>query len=93
MTFNNQAQQKSLEAKVVSLEDEIKRLTAKSAEQQQLLEQERLSYAQDKKALEDTIVDITNAEASSRTDQATRENDLREQMERMKVSPFLIAKG
>ena len=51
-----------------------------------MLDKERTAYIQDKKALEDTIVDITNAEANSRNDQAARESDIREQMKRLKVS-------
>ena len=58
----------------------------KNTELQQTLDRERAAFAQDKKMLEDTIVDITNAEASSRTEQASRESELREQMERAKAS-------
>jgi nucleoprotein TPR len=50
------------------------------------MEKERATFAADKKTLEDTIIDITNAEASSRTDQATRDAEIREQAERAKAA-------
>lgn len=50
------------------------------------MEKERAAFAADKRTLEDAIVDITSAEANSRTDQATRDSELREQAERAKVS-------
>ena len=50
------------------------------------MEKERAAFAADKKTLEDTIVDITNAEANSRTDQASRDLELREQAERAKAA-------
>ncbi|KAL5512816.1 hypothetical protein ACEPAG_3082 [Sanghuangporus baumii] len=81
-----EAERKALEEKVSSLQDEMTRLNTKNDELQQTLEKERETYAQDKKMLEDTIVDITNSEMSSRTDQTSRENEIREQMERAKVA-------
>ena len=64
----------------------LHRLTDKSNETQQTLEKERTAYAQDKKLLEGTIVSITQSEMSSRSDQASREREIREQMERAKAS-------
>ncbi|KAL5482794.1 MLP1_9 [Sanghuangporus weigelae] len=81
-----EAERKALEEKVSSLQDEMTRLNTKNGELQQTLEKEREAYAQDKKMLEDTIVDITNIEMSSRTDQTSRENEIREQMERAKAA-------
>ena len=45
------------------MQDEISRLTARNKETQQTLERERATFAQDKKLLEDAIVDITNSES------------------------------
>ncbi|KAL5524681.1 MLP1_8 [Sanghuangporus sanghuang] len=81
-----EAERKALEEKISSLQDEITRLNTKNGELQQTLEKERETYTQDKKMLEDTIVDITNAEMTSRTDQTSRENEIREQMERAKAA-------
>ena len=76
------AEAKSVEGRIASMQQEIDRINAKNGELQQALEKEKVA----RKALEDTIVDITNAEANSRTDQASRENDIREQMERAKAA-------
>ncbi|KAH8108682.1 TPR/MLP1/MLP2-like protein-domain-containing protein [Phellopilus nigrolimitatus] len=68
------------------MQGELNRLNERNADLQQTLERERAAFAQDKKTLEDTIVDITNAEMNTRTDQASRESDVREQMERAKAA-------
>ncbi|KAI5123451.1 hypothetical protein M0805_008822 [Coniferiporia weirii] len=81
-----EAQQKSLDDKIGSLQEELDRLNGKNADLQQTLERERAAFNQDKKTLEDTIVDITNAGMNSQADQASRESDVREQMERAKVA-------
>ena len=81
-----QTERKSLEERISSLQDEMSRLTAKSKETRQTLEKERAAYAEDKRLLEDAIVDITHSEVSSRSDQASREKEIREQMERAKAS-------
>ena len=80
------AERKSLEERISSLQDEMSRLTAKSKETQQTLEKERAAYVEDKRLLEDAIVDITHSEISSRRDQASREKEIHEQMERAKAS-------
>ena len=81
-----QTERKSLEERISSLQDEMSRLTAKSKETRQTLEKERAAYAEDKRLLEDATVDITHSEISSRSDQASREKEIREQMERAKAS-------
>lgn len=80
-----EGQQKSLEGQIGSLQEEINRLNAKNVELQQLLEKERAAFTQDKKMLEDTIVDITASEANQRSDQAAHEKEIREQMECARV--------
>ena len=82
----SKAERKSLEERISSLQDEMSRLTAKSKETRQTLEKERAAYAEDKRLLEDAIVAITHSEVSSRSDQASREKEIREQMERAKAS-------
>ena len=69
-----------------NLHGEISRLTAKSKEAQQTLEKERAAYAQDEKLLKGTIVCITQSEMSSRSDQASRGEEIRGQVERAKAS-------
>ena len=75
----------SYEERSSTLQEDLETLNVKNTELQQTLDRGRAAFAQDKKMLEDTIVDITYAEASSRTEQASRESELREQMERAKV--------
>ena len=53
------------------MQEEINRLNGKNNEIQQTLEKERAAYAQDKKLLEDTIIDITTSEANSRCHEAS----------------------
>ncbi|KAL5511024.1 hypothetical protein ACEPAG_3743 [Sanghuangporus baumii] len=91
-----ETEQKALEEKVSSLQDEMTRLNTKNNGLQQMLEKERETNTQDKKMPEDVIVDITNSEMSSRTDQTSRENEIQEQMEcakatEEKYSPEIVA--
>ena len=85
-----QTQSKALEGRLASMHDEVKRLTEKNSELQQTLESERASFVQDKKTLEETIVEITESQVNAQTDQTSRESEVREQMERVKVSSFVI---
>lgn len=75
---------------MASMHDEVKRLAEKNSELQQTLESERASFVQDKKTLEETIVEITESQVNAQTDQTSRESEVREQMERVKVSSFVI---
>lgn len=68
------------------MQDEVKRLADKNSELQQTLESERTQFLQDRKTLEETIVEITENQMTARTDQTSREGEVREQMERVKVS-------
>ena len=81
-----ESQQKMLNDEISTLKGELEAAKTKHDELQQTLEKERASFVQDKKMLEDTIVEITNAEMSTRSDQALRESAVREQQERAKAA-------
>jgi nucleoprotein TPR len=57
----------------------------KHHELQQSLEAERVAWLNDKKTLEDTIVDMSVLEKHSQGDRTLRENAIQEQEERVKV--------
>jgi nucleoprotein TPR len=44
-----------------------------------------MAWTNDKKTLEDTIVDMSTSEKSSENDRTSRENEVRQQEERAKV--------
>ena len=67
------------------LQEELNRANEKAVELQKSLDAERETFAQDKRTLEDAIVDITNAESSSRADSSAREVELRQLEERARV--------
>ena len=79
-----------MEETVSSSRRELDTLSESQRELSLTLEKERSDFARDKKILEDTIVDITNAEMNSRNDQASRQSEVREQEQRAKVclTPF-----
>ncbi|OCH84090.1 hypothetical protein OBBRIDRAFT_808494 [Obba rivulosa] len=58
----------------------------KYAQLQEAFENERIAWANDKKMLEDTIVDMSTSERHSESDRASRENELRQQEERAKAA-------
>lgn len=80
-----QSEQRALNDRLLSLQEKINELDKKNSELGDHLEKERAMFAQDKRDLEETILDITNSAVSSRSDQATRESEVREQMERAQV--------
>lgn len=64
---------------------ELAHLTAKHNDLQKTLETERTAWTNDKKTLEDTIVDMSTSEKHSDSDRTSRENEVRQQEERAKV--------
>lgn len=55
---------------------------------QKSFEAERTAWINDKKTLEDTIVDLSNSEKSSESDRSSREQEFRNLEERAKVCSF-----
>lgn len=54
---------------------------------QKRYEDERVAWTNDKKTLEDTIVDLSTSEKVSENDRTSRESEVKQQEERAKVSP------
>jgi nucleoprotein TPR len=61
-------------------------MTTKCNDLQKSLETERIAWTNDKKVLEDTIVDLGTSEKVSENDRTSRETEVRQQEERAKVT-------
>jgi nucleoprotein TPR len=68
------------------LNEELSQLKTKHSELQRNIETERALWLNDKKTLEDTIVDMSTSEKHLETDRTLRESTARELEERAKVS-------
>jgi hypothetical protein len=80
-----QLEYKALQDKLRSVEEDVRQSTDKFSELQRTFESERLVWTNDKKTLEDTIVDLSTSERTSETDRTTRESEVRQQEERALV--------
>ncbi|KAG2144206.1 hypothetical protein DEU56DRAFT_790720 [Suillus clintonianus] len=78
----NELEYKALQDKLRSVEDDLRQSAGKFSELQRTFESERLVWTNDKKTLEDTIVDLSTSEKTSETDRTSRENEVRQQEER-----------
>jgi nucleoprotein TPR len=78
----NELEYKALQDKLRSVEEDVRQSTDKFSELQRTFESERLVWTNDKKTLEDTIVDLSTSERTSETDRTTRESEVRQQEER-----------
>ncbi|KAI0338862.1 hypothetical protein BDW22DRAFT_1362157 [Trametopsis cervina] len=76
----------ALLAQLEAIQRELTQANQSNTELKETLSTERSAWAQDKKMLEDTIVDITTSERSSDSDRASRENEVRELEERAKAA-------
>ena len=75
-----------------SVQEEATRLTTRYTEIQRTLESERVAWFNDKKTLEDTIVDMSTSEKHSESDRSLRETEAHRQEERANVSSQLISR-
>ncbi|KIJ62559.1 hypothetical protein HYDPIDRAFT_93869 [Hydnomerulius pinastri MD-312] len=73
---------KSLEEKLRSVEQDLQQSTTKFVALQQTLETDRAAWANDKKTLEDTIVDMSTSERHSESDRTAHEREVRALEER-----------
>jgi nucleoprotein TPR len=80
-----QSEYQALQEKLRAAQDELAQLTTKYNELQKSFETERIAWTNDKKTLEDTIVDMSTSEKNSENDRTSRENEVRQQEERAKV--------
>ncbi|KAG1824960.1 hypothetical protein EV424DRAFT_710307 [Suillus variegatus] len=78
----NELEYKVLQDKLRRVEDDVRQSVDKFSELQRTFESERLVWTNDKKTLEDTIVDLSTSEKTSETDRTTRESEVRQQEER-----------
>ncbi|KAF8843385.1 hypothetical protein BDN67DRAFT_924393 [Paxillus ammoniavirescens] len=68
---------KSLEEKLHSVEQDLQQSAAKFNELQKTVETERAAWVNDKKTLEDTIVDMSTSEKHSESDRTAHEREIR----------------
>ena len=81
-----QSDYKALDEQLQATQVELASLRTQLSEVQRNVETERATWLNDKKTLEDTIVDMSTSEKHQETDRSLREATAREQEERAKVS-------
>ncbi len=86
----SQSEVKSLQERVEQSDNELAEVRARSNESQKRFEAERTSWINDKKTLEDTIVDLSSSEKQTESDRNSREQEMRVLDERVKVRETLI---
>jgi nucleoprotein TPR len=80
-----QAQQETLQSNLKNIEQELEQARASLAETKRAFEGAREEWQADKKTLEDTIVDMTNAEKNLAEDRLSRESDAQAHEKRGRV--------
>lgn len=83
---HHESEHQALQEKLQTAQDELTQLTTKYNELQKSFETERIVWTNDKKTLEDTIVDMSTSEKNSENDRTSRENEVRHQEERAKAA-------
>ncbi|KIM89473.1 hypothetical protein PILCRDRAFT_61094 [Piloderma croceum F 1598] len=73
---------KVLQEKLQSVQDETTQIDSRYTELQRIVERERAAWLNDKKTLEDTIVDMSTSEKHSESDRSLRETEAHRQEER-----------
>ena len=68
------------------MQDELTSVNEKHAELQRTLENERIAWTNDKKVLEDAIVDITTSEKSTESERVAQQEAVRQLEERAKAA-------
>ncbi|KIK69700.1 hypothetical protein GYMLUDRAFT_519506 [Collybiopsis luxurians FD-317 M1] len=81
-----ESDRQTLEERLQTAQSELAELRTKQSEVQKQFEEERVVWANDKKILEDSIVDLTTSEKVSESDRSSRENEVRQQEERAKAA-------
>ncbi|KAL6308319.1 hypothetical protein BKA93DRAFT_560042 [Sparassis latifolia] len=76
----------ALQERLQAIQQDFVQTTEKYGEVHRTLDTERVAWANDKKTLEDTIVDITTSEKNSESDRASRETEIRQQEQRAKAA-------
>ncbi|KAI0062383.1 hypothetical protein BV25DRAFT_683663 [Artomyces pyxidatus] len=83
---NSEAERDVLQKRLDSLTQELQKSQEALAESQRILDTERDAWENDKKTLEDTIVDLTTAEKNVADDRTSRDAEVHAQEERVKAA-------
>ncbi|KAI0330460.1 hypothetical protein GY45DRAFT_1323591 [Cubamyces sp. BRFM 1775] len=81
-----QSEIEALQEKLRAAEERLAELSQANTELQQKFDSERLAWVNDKKTLEDTIVDMSTSAQHTQTDRSTWEAEVRQQEERAKAA-------
>ncbi|PCH39913.1 hypothetical protein WOLCODRAFT_88363 [Wolfiporia cocos MD-104 SS10] len=76
----------ALQEQLQTSQQDLSQISEKYAELQRTFESEKAAWANDRKTLEATIVDISTAEQNVESDRVSRESETREQAERAKAA-------
>ncbi|TFK40767.1 hypothetical protein BDQ12DRAFT_679995 [Crucibulum laeve] len=82
----HESEYKALQERLQVAQEEVTQLTAKYNDLQKTFESERITWANDKKTLEDTIVDMSTSEKHSESDRSSREQEVHQLEERAKAA-------
>jgi nucleoprotein TPR len=74
-----------LREKLRAVQAELVQMAEQEHSLQSTLDTERTAWANDRRTLEDTIVDLSTSEQHSLSDRTVRETEVRQQEERAKV--------
>lgn len=81
----SQSENKAFQEKLETAQQGAVQATAKLNELQRTFEVEQTAWTNDKKTLEETIIDLSTSEKHSESDRTSREQEVRLQEERAKV--------
>ncbi|KAJ7758135.1 hypothetical protein DFH07DRAFT_772602 [Mycena maculata] len=82
----HESEYSAIQEKLNAAQQELAQYSVKYNELQKSFETERTAWTNDKRVLEDTIVDLGTTEKYSESDRTTRENEVRQQEERAKAA-------
>ncbi|KAF9077487.1 hypothetical protein BDP27DRAFT_1397327 [Rhodocollybia butyracea] len=81
-----ESDRQALEEKLQAIQSELTELNTQHHDLQKQYEEERIAWANDKKTLEDTIVDLSTSEKVSENDRTVRESEVKQQEQRAKAA-------
>ncbi|KAH9948873.1 hypothetical protein B0H21DRAFT_731535 [Amylocystis lapponica] len=76
----------ALQARLQAVQQDLAQTSEKHSELQSKFESERVAWANDKRTLEDAIVDMSTLEKNTESDRTSRESEFRQQEERVKAA-------
>lgn len=80
-----QSEIEALQEKLTHAEARVAELAKTNGDLQRQFDNERTAWTNDKRMLEDTIVDLSTSAQSTQSDRSTWEADIKQQEERAKV--------